>query len=192
MATLATTAEVRPASKAGRFDQVSIGFHWLTLALIVGQLTTAFLFVVGEAGPDAANILTVHRSTGIVVWFIAAARLVWRLRFAHKPPFPASLPKLQQATAKANEYGLYALLLIQPLTGLGDTVFRGRPFQFAVWRIPALMPADKPVFHAMHLAHELGAAALLGLIALHAGAALFHGVVLRDGVLQRMLPWTER
>jgi cytochrome b561 len=29
---------------------------------------------------------------------------------------------------------------------------------------------------------------LLALISLHAGAALFHGLVLRDGVLQRMLP----
>jgi hypothetical protein len=28
----------------------------------------------------------------------------------------------------------------------------------------------------------------LPLIGLHAGAALFHGLVLRDGVLQRMLP----
>ena len=32
--------------------------------------------------------------------------------------------------------------------------------------------------------------ALLGLIGVHAAAALLHGVVLRDGVLQRMLPWT--
>ena len=41
-------------------------------------------------------------------------------------------------------------------------------------------------------AHEFGAKALVALISLHAGAALFHGVVLRDGVLQRMLPWTSR
>ena len=40
-------------------------------------------------------------------------------------------------------------------------------------------------------AHELGGKALLTLIGLHAGAALFHRLVLRDGVLQRMLPWTS-
>ena len=33
-----------------------------------------------------------------------------------------------------------------------------------------------------------GAKALVVLIGLHAGAALFHRLVLRDGVLQRMLP----
>jgi cytochrome b561 len=41
-------------------------------------------------------------------------------------------------------------------------------------------------------AHEFGAKALVVLIGLHAGAALFHGLVLRDVVLQRMLPWTLR
>lgn len=39
--------------------------------------------------------------------------------------------------------------------------------------------------------HEIGAWALLALIGLHA-AALLHGLLLRDGVLQRMLPWTPR
>ena len=37
-------------------------------------------------------------------------------------------------------------------------------------------------------AHAIGAKALMALIGLHAGAALFHRLVLRDGVLQRMLP----
>jgi cytochrome b561 len=33
---------------------------------------------------------------------------------------------------------------------------------------------------------------LLTLVGLHAAAALFHGLILRDGVLQRMLPWGSR
>jgi cytochrome b561 len=36
--------------------------------------------------------------------------------------------------------------------------------------------------------HEFGVWMLLALIGLHAAAALFHGLILRDGVLQRMLP----
>jgi cytochrome b561 len=40
--------------------------------------------------------------------------------------------------------------------------------------------------------HEFGAKALLALVGLHAGAALFHRLVLRDGVLQRMSPRTSR
>lgn len=179
------------SSRAGQFDQVTIALHWLTLLLVAGQLTTAWL--VSQAGDDAAaaaGLLALHRSMGLVTWCVVVGRLIWRARFAHKPPFPETMSKPQQWAATLNEYGLYALLLMQPLTGLGDTLFRGRPFTLAIWRVPPLLHADKPVFHALHALHEWGALALLALIGLHAAAALLHGVVLRDGVLQRMLPWT--
>jgi superoxide oxidase len=187
-----TVVGIAPAKPdAGRFDQVSIALHWLTLLLVSGQLTTAWLLSqAGDDGAVAVTLLTVHRSFGLITWAVVAGRLAWRLRFARQPPFPASMSKPQQWAATLNEYGLYLLLLLQPLTGLGDTVFRGRPFMLVIWRVPPLMHADKPVFHALHALHELGAVALLGLIGLHAAAALLHSVVLRDGVLQRMLPWT--
>ena len=191
MVETATRAGIAPRSRGGRFDQVSIAFHWLTLALVAGQLATAFLLITASDG--AAALLTIHRSMGVVAWMVVAGRLGWRASGAARlPPFPASMPRLQQLIARLNEYGLYALLLAQPLTGLGDTVFRGHPFTLAVWRLPALVHANKPAFHAFHAAHELGAIALLALIALHAAAALLHGVVLRDGVLERMWPWTAR
>jgi len=37
--------------------------------------------------------------------------------------------------------------------------------------------------------HQYGANALLALIGLHAGPALSYRLILRDGVLHRMLPW---
>ncbi|MGZ3375610.1 MAG: cytochrome b [Phenylobacterium sp.] len=177
------------ASKAGRFDQVSIALHWLTLLLVAAQFTTAWL--VSAGGDGAAGLLTVHRSTGVIVWLTVAGRLLWRHGFADLPPFPASMPRLQQAVAKANEYALYLLLLVQPMTGLANTLLRGRPFGLFLWRVP-LVVADKPLSHLFHTVHELGGWTLLALIGLHAGAALFHGVALRDGVLQRMLPWTAK
>jgi cytochrome b561 len=187
----AAIAPTRP--NAGRFDQVSIGLHWLTVLLVIAQFATALMLVSGaEDSPGAARLLAAHRSTGVVAWFVVAGRLAWRARFAHLPPFPASMPKSQQLIAKANEYGLYALLIAQPLTGLGDTVFRGHPFALLGAAIPRLVRPAKAVFHVLHGAHELGAIVLAVLIGLHAGAGIRHGLVLRDGVLQRMLPWTRR
>jgi cytochrome b561 len=118
-------------------------------------------------------------------------RLVWRYNFAYLPPFPESMPKLQQWVAKANEYGLYALLLVQPLSGLGNVLFRGRSFSLFIWEMPALFAANPIIRSVFVEAHELGGMALLTLIGLHTGAALFHRLVLRDGVLQRMVPWTS-
>ena len=176
---------------AGRFDQVSIGLHWLTLALVAAQLTTAGLLLAQSPGDDPALLLAIHRSTGVATWLIVAARLAWRL-FAHTPPFPASMPKPMQWAAKANEYGLYALLLAQPLTGLGDALTHGHRFMLFGLEVPRVMKPQKALFHAFETAHAAGAVLLLALITLHTGAALFHALARRDGVFGRMLPWTAR
>jgi cytochrome b561 len=193
---MSANAEILPfhparSSNAGRFDAVTIAFHWLTLLLVVGQLTSAAMMIAAGDG-DAVAILTIHRSMGVATWLMVIARLIWRAGFATKPPFPASMPPAQRLAAKVNEYGLYALLALQPLTGLGDTVFRGHPFVLFGLEVPKLVAANKAVFHALNAAHLWGAIALIALITLHAAAALLHALVIRDGVFQRMLPWTPR
>ena len=184
-----TEPGARPAGRAGRFDQVSIALHWLTVLLVLSQFTTAWLVPQSSSAPQ---LLFVHRSTGIAIWLVIAARLFWRHRFADLPPFPASMPMLQRHIAKLNEYGLYVLLLVQPLTGLGNALFRGRPLALFFWTLPPVFSPQPGVFHVLSALHELGADALLALVGFHAAAALLHGIWLRDGVLQRMLPWTPR
>ena len=176
----------KPQPKAGRFDRISIAVHWLTVVLVATQFATAWLLNLG--GSDASRILLVHRSIGILTWVVVVLRLIWRHAFAYLPPFPVSMPKLQQWIAKLNEYGLYGLLLVQPLTGLGNTLLHGRPFALFVWQVPKWLAPDKSISLLFQSLHELAAWLLLALIGIHAAAALFHGLILRDGVLQRMLP----
>src|SRR5579863_1036999 len=184
---------VEAVPESGRFDQISIALHWLTVLLVLGQFTSAWLRETIDHNTSlAAAILATHRGAGLLTWVVGFVRLLWRHNFAYLPPFPPNMPRLQQWIAKANEYGLYALLLIQPITGLGRVVFRGQPFEVFVWEVPALFEPDDALRHSFAEAHEFGAKALLLLIALHAGAALFHRLVLRDGVMQRMLPWTSQ
>jgi cytochrome b561 len=183
----------RSAAESGRFDHISIALHWLTVILIIGQFTSAWLReAVGHESRHAVAILATHRAMGLLTWIVGSVRLVWRRNFAYLPPFPQSMPKLQQSIAKANEYGLYALVFLQPITGLGGVLFHGLPFELFIWQVPALLEPNPAIRGLFVAAHEFGAKALLALISLHAGAALFHRLVLRDGVLQRMLPWTSR
>jgi superoxide oxidase len=184
---------VEAAAESARFDQTSIVLHWSTVLFIVVQFASAWLReAVDHETSFAVVLLTVHQTMGVLTWVVTLARLVWRRYFADLPPFPPSMPKLQQSMAKANEYGLYALLLVQPVSGLGNVLFHGRPFALFIWEVPALLAPDPAIRSLFVKAHGLGAKALIVLIGLHAGAALFHGLVLRDGVLQRMLPWTSR
>jgi cytochrome b561 len=119
---------------------------------------------------------------------VVAARLIWRSRWACAPRLPQSLPLAQKVTARAVEAVLYGLLLLQPLTGLGHSLTRGKPFQLFWVQVPALMERDKPLSMLLHDVHAATAKALLALIALHVAAALFHGLVRRDGVLASMWP----
>jgi cytochrome b561 len=55
-----------------------------------------------------------------------------------------------------------------------------------------LMAKDRDLAALFHAIHELSAWALVGLIAGHAMAALFHRFVLHDEVLQSMSPFGPR
>ena len=175
---------------SGRFDQTSITLHWITALLILVQFVSVWLRAsVDHSTSFAVTLLTVHRTSGVLVWVVSLMRLIWRHNFAYLPPFPESMPRLQQTIAKANEYSLYALLLIQPITGLGRSMFRNAPFELFIWQVPALFAPNDVMRHMFRELHEYGANTLVALIGLHAGAAIFHRLILRDGVLHRMLPW---
>jgi cytochrome b561 len=171
-----------------RFDLVTIGLHWATVTLIAGLFGSAWLLLASDR-EHAAILLTVHRSLGVVTWAVAIVRLRWRLSYAYLPPFPQNMPKVQQRLAKTSEYGLYALLLSQPLTGLAQSLTRGRHFMLFAWQVPKVMAGDKLLTMLFHQIHAVSAWVLLGLIGLHILAVLFHRFVLRDEVLQSMLPW---
>ena len=172
-----------------RFDAVTIALHWTTAALIAGMFASAWLHVVAEGGRYASLLLAIHRSLGLSVWVVAACRLGWRLRFGYLPPFPPGMSKPKQTLAKASEYSLYALLLLQPLTGLAQSLTRGRPFLLFGLQAPVVMARNVGLTALLGAVHRYSAWALLGLVGVHALAALHHRFVLHDDILQSMLPW---
>jgi cytochrome b561 len=172
------------------FDGLTIGLHWATAVLVLALFGTAWLHAVAEEqhNPLTPLLLQMHRSLGVTVWLVTIIRVTWRMTSARLPPFPAYVTRTHRAMIKLSEYGLYALLLGEPLTGLFATLFGGRPFALLAWQVPPLLPRDAAIRDAFHSAHELGAWTLAIVVAGHAGMALFHHVVLRDDVLACMAP----
>jgi cytochrome b561 len=78
---------------------------------------------------------------------------------------------------------------LQPLTGLAQSLARGRSFMLFEWEVPKVMAGNKALTLLFHQIHAVSAWLLLGLVGLHVLAALFHRLVLKDEVLQSMLPW---
>jgi superoxide oxidase len=172
-----------------RFDAVTIALHWTTVALIVGMFASGLSLGLASDHEQEETLLYLHRSLGVVIWVTAFCRVIWRLRFAFIPAFPSAMPKVQQHLAKLSEFGLYALLLVQPLTGLAQSLTRGRPFPLLAWQAPAVMVRDKALTLLFHGIHEISAWVLLGLIGLHILAALFHRFIVKDEVFGSMAPW---
>jgi len=174
---------------AYRYPPTARWLHWITVVLVLVMLTLGFWMTIFEPKDEAFKFLLydLHESTGVVLFLVVLLRLL--RRWANPPaPLPSRLPATVRLAAHANHVLLYAVLLIQPLVGLLDTNAWGFPL---VWAglVPIPSPIDKneaiaPVFSAVHW---YGALLLLALIAAHLAGAAYHGLIRRDGVVQRMI-----
>jgi cytochrome b561 len=174
------------------FDQVTITLHWITLLLVLAMVGTGLLYGPMEERPWAPSLLWAHRSLGVTVWMVTVVRLSWRLTGARMPEFPTSMTRLHRFAVRSSEYGLYVILLTQPITGLAQTVSHGAPFELLAWTVPSLVSKHLGYVVLFYAVHKLSAWALIGLVSLHASAALFHHFIRRDDVLETMAPILRR
>jgi superoxide oxidase len=174
------------------FDTVTITIHWVSLLLVLAIVGTGLMYGQIEHRPWAPPLLWVHRSLGVILWAITVARLSWRLKGARIPELPTFMTPLHRFAARWSERGLYIILLTQPVTGLAQTLSRGRPFELLVWTVPPILSRNLDLAVLFHAIHSLGAWCLIGLVSLHASAALFHHFIRRDDVLETMAPILRR
>lgn len=180
------------AAPSDSYDRIGKAVHWTTLLLIVGVYVAVWASHAAGTREQSALLVQLHRSMGLTILALTLFRLAWRWN-ARIPPLPADLPLFQKLAARAIEYILYALLLLQPTLGLLNTNARGRRVDFYfLAELPPVLGPDKVLAKAAMAAHELVAYLLLTLIVLHMAAALFHHFVRRDNVLNAMLPGRRR
>jgi cytochrome b561 len=182
-----------PAPSA-RYTGVAIALHWL-MALGVLALVVIGLIMThgGLTSMEKFKLYQLHKSIGVTIMLLLALRVAWRL--THRPPPLPDMPPLERVAAEGAHLALYLLLLALPLTGWA--LVSASPFNLPTvlygvipWphiRYFADLPDKASAEKALKFIHSRLAWAMIGLIALHAGAALRHHFVLRDHVLTRML-----
>jgi len=171
-----------------KYSGVAQLLHWLISPLIILQFILAWTADALPRGDTQATLYLVHKSVGMTVLALAIVRIIWR--FMHKPPaFPATMPVVEQWLARITHWGLYVLIFAMPLSGWlwSSAAGRGVPW-FGLFTFPALMGENERLGDFFHETHELLAWVLFGFALFHILAALWHAVVKKDGVLQRMLP----
>ena len=92
--------------------------------------------------------------------------------------------------ASWSEYLLYALLLIQPLIGWAMLSAARFPVgMVGPFHLPGIAPHNIDVYAVLRQAHNVFALLLFLTFTAHVCAVLFHTLVLRDGLLDRMALW---
>ena len=171
------------------FDPTTRLLHWLTVGLITFVFVLAFSIDLATSRASHTALLQLHRSFGVTIWAVTLVRLVWR-QFATFPNWPTDMPQPMRLAAQGSEYALYALLLAQPILGLLQTNARGDSVDlFFLGQLPSLIGQHRALARELLVVHETVGFMLLGLIALHISAALFHHFWRRDDTLTAMLPW---
>ncbi|MCC5955697.1 MAG: cytochrome b/b6 domain-containing protein [Natronohydrobacter sp.] len=171
-------------SRPDRYGTVAISIHWLTALLVLLLLMTGFQAADTNDSLAKAALLRWHIPAAFLLLVLTLARLVWWLRFDVKPRPLAQT--WQTGLARFVHGAFYVVLLGMVASGIGMMVLSGAgPIVFGG-------AGSMPDFHEVppRVPHGLGARLLVGMVLLHAGAALFHQLVMRDGTLRRM--WFRR
>lgn len=171
-----------------RYGAIARIFHWVMALAIFGMLAVGFIMTDLPMNPDKFRVYGIHKSVGALILIAALLRLLWRL-INLVPPLPAHMPLWERLGAHGSHIALYILLFIMPLSGWLMSSAAGFPVSVFGWfTLPNLIAPDKALQELLVEVHELLAFAIIGLVTLHAAAALKHHFIDKDNVLRRMLP----
>ena len=160
--------------------------HWLMAMMII-----AMLFIGAGMAASVSErhewLLNLHKPLGIAILLLVVVRLIVRFS-TRQPPLPADLAPVQVLAAKLSHVLLYALMFILPVVGWAMISAAGDPVMLSSsLQLPSILPANPTTFAFLRKAHTYLAYLLFFTVLLHLAAALFHGWIRRDGVLQSML-----
>lgn len=163
--------------------------HWLIAALMAFQYGLGEAFAHGPPGKALFDVAQFHKSVGITILLLTLIRL--GVRFWKPKPALHSDQGWATLAAKLVHFGFYFVLLAVPLTGwlAASTSKLDIPtvlFNTIPW--PDFPLANKAWHEGAEEAHELLSKLFLLLFALHIIGALRHQLLLKESMIERMLP----
>jgi cytochrome b561 len=172
--------------QVSRYHPLLVTLHWVLAILIVAALLVGFFWLSAtpNSEPQKIVVLRWHMAGGMLILALMVIRFIVR-RWSSRPADATTGYPLLDRIAPISHYGFYVLVVLMAGTGLATAILAG---------LPAIVFGDSgdplpPTFttYPTWLAHGTLAMLLVGLIVLHALAALYHHFVMKDGLLGRMV-----
>lgn len=177
--------QVGPPRRYGRVAQL---LHWATAVLVLA----AFLY--GPGGSEARVYATsrdfdrhLHETLGTAVLMLVIVRVVWRT--LDRRPDPAPVNRWMGLAATTVQLALYVLLFAVPLSAVAGAWLEGHPLAYlGGLSVDPPFPPSHALGATVATVHTWLGDAILWVAGLHAVAALYHQLILKDGVLASMVP----
>lgn len=171
------------------YDRVARAIHWLVAALAVIVVSLGWAIGGAPRGTSTRDLLLLlHRSVGLAILAAMLFRAFWRWRHP-PPPLPLRVTALERVLAHSTHAALYVVFIGMPLAGYVNAAAAGHAVSvFGIFSIPPLLPEDDRLSQAAIAVHLVGQYFVYLFVILHIAGGLMHGMVRRDGVLERMLP----
>jgi cytochrome b561 len=160
---------------ATHFSSLVRFLHWLMAVLVISML------VIGLN----EHLLWLHEPLGLLILALVLFRI--HVRLNEDAPPPQDMPVLQQRAARLCHLLLYALMVVMPLVGWAMISAEGSPIVLMGWlHLPSILPYDIHLYRILRKTHTYLAMLLAGTFIVHFSAALYHGLIRRDGVFSSM------
>ncbi|MBT3140743.1 cytochrome [Phaeobacter gallaeciensis] len=184
------------------YGGVAKTFHWLTALLMftvipVGYFANELAHAITDPAittteadlTQAAFLFSLHKTLGVILFFVAIARVLWAL--TQPKPGLLNADNIPEAfAAETIHWLLYGSLILAPLSGW---IHHAATTGFAPIWLPfgqslPFVPKDPAFAEFMSGLHYVFVWTLIAALALHIAGALKHHIIDRDSTLRRMLP----
>jgi len=172
-----------------QYTNVARLLHWIMAILVLAMIAAGFLMVQDGLGRSLQNALFIfHKNTGVLVLALVLLRLAYRA-MQPPPPLPASVPPWQARAAGASHLALYTLLVVMPVAGYIRVKAGGFPIEVLdALGVPSLVPRSEALADLAKAVHYYAGIVIAAIVIVHISAALYHGLIRRDGVFSRIWP----
>ncbi|WP_176962659.1 cytochrome b [Mariprofundus sp. NF] len=169
-----------------QYGIIAKGFHWLLFLMLTFSVIAGNFLASMPKGVEKLQAAGMHKSFGLIILSLILMRLAWRL-INTTPKHPDGTTPAKAALANAMHWGLYALMLAQPIAGILMSQAFGYPASlFGIVDFPTLIEKNIELAKLFKAAHGYIWIVLVIAVAGHVGAALYHHFIEKNDVLNRM------
>jgi len=161
-----------------------VALHWISAVVVGLAFATGKLWLeqMPNSPSDKVLLLGVHMALGMGILGLTIARLFVRI-LTPRPKRVATGSALLDAMAVVTHHSLYVALLLMAVSGLATAIMAGYP-AIVLGGIAGPLPDTSHL--VPRLVHGVLGWVIILLVGLHVLGALYHHVVLNDGLMRRM------